>query len=52
MFRKMLRFKQQIPETECIRILKEEPRGVLSVLGEKCLSAFMTADTAGKASGR
>ena len=34
MFRKMLRFKQQIPETECIRILKEEPRGVLSVLGD------------------
>ena len=34
MFRKMLRFKQQIPEAECIEILKEEPRGVLSVLGD------------------
>ena len=34
MFRKMLRFKQQIPEAECIKILKEEPRGVLSVLGD------------------
>ena len=34
MFRKMLRFKQQIPETECIEILKNEQRGVLSVLGD------------------
>ena len=34
MFRKMLRFKQQIPEEECIEILKKEPRGVLSVLGD------------------
>jgi nitroimidazol reductase NimA-like FMN-containing flavoprotein (pyridoxamine 5'-phosphate oxidase superfamily) len=30
----MIRFKQQIPEEECIEILKNEPRGVLSVLGD------------------
>ncbi len=34
MFRKMRRFKQQISEEECIRILKEQPRGVLAVHGE------------------
>lgn len=34
MFRKMRRFKQQISDEECIRILKEEPRGVLSMIGE------------------
>ena len=34
MFRPMRRFKQQISEEECIRILKEEPRGVLSVIGD------------------
>ena len=34
MFREMLRKKQQLPMAECIRILKEEPRGVLSVLGD------------------
>ena len=34
MFRKMRRFKQQISEEECIRILKEEPRGVLSMIGD------------------
>ena len=34
MVRKMLRFKQQISQEECIEILKEEPRGVLSVLGD------------------
>lgn len=33
MFRKMRRFKQQISEEECIRILKEQPRGVLSMIG-------------------
>ncbi len=76
MFRKMLRFKQQISQEECIEILKEEPRGVLSVLGDDDypygmpINHFyceedgklyfhtgmkghsMTADTAGKASGR
>ena len=34
MFREMRRFKQQISEEECIRILKEEPRGVLSMFGD------------------
>lgn len=34
MFRKMLRIKQQLPEDECIDILKRELRGVLSVLGD------------------
>ena len=34
MFRPMRRFKQQVSEAECIRILQEEKRGVLSVLGE------------------
>lgn len=34
MFRKMLRIKQALPEEECIRILQNEQRGVLSVLGD------------------
>lgn len=34
MFRTMRRFKQQISEEECIRILKEQKRGVLSMLGD------------------
>ena len=34
MFREMLRKKQQLTQEECIRILKEELRGVLSVLGD------------------
>ncbi len=34
MFREMRRFKQQISREESIRILKEQPRGVLSVLGD------------------
>ena len=34
MFREMRRFKQQISEEECIRILKEQPRGVLSMFGD------------------
>lgn len=34
MFRDMRRFKQQISDAECIEILKKEPRGVLSVLGD------------------
>ena len=40
MFRKMRRFKQQIGEEECIRVLKEQPRGVLSVLGEISLATI------------
>ena len=34
MFREMLRRKQQLPAEECIEVLKQEPRGVLSVLGD------------------
>ena len=34
MFREMRRFKQQISNEECLEILKEEVRGVLSVLGD------------------
>ena len=31
MFRKMRRFKQELSNEECMEILKNEPRGVLSV---------------------
>jgi len=34
MFREMRRLKQQLDREECIRILREEPRGVLAVLGD------------------
>lgn len=34
MFRKMRRFAQQISDEECIEVLKNETRGVLSVIGE------------------
>ena len=34
MFRKMMRVKQQLPEEECIDILKQTRRGVLSVNGD------------------
>ena len=34
MFRKMRRFKQQISDEECIELLKNEKRGVLSVIGD------------------
>lgn len=34
MFRPMVRFKQQISEEECIRVLKEQKRGVLSMIGD------------------
>ena len=34
MFRKMRRFKQELSERECIEILKKEPRGVLSMIGD------------------
>ena len=34
MFREMRRFKQQISSEDCIRILKEQLRGVLSVTGD------------------
>lgn len=35
MFRQMRRFKQQISKEECIKILKEQPRGVLSLIGDE-----------------
>ena len=34
MFRELTRIKQQMPMEECIQLLKEETRGVLSVLGD------------------
>ena len=34
MFRQMRRFKQQISNEECIEILKNEKRGVLSLIGD------------------
>lgn len=34
MFREMRRKNQQLPEAECIRLLKELPRGVLSLMGD------------------
>ena len=34
MFRPMLRKKQQLPEAECIQLLTEEKRGVLSLIGD------------------
>ena len=35
MFRELTRKKKELPAEECIRILKEETRGVLSVLGDE-----------------
>ena len=34
MFREMRRFKQQISEAECIRVIKGQPRGILSMHGD------------------
>ena len=34
MFRQMRRFKQQISDDECKKILKIEPRGVLALMGD------------------
>lgn len=34
MFREMRRKQQQLPMAECIELLKSEPRGVLSLLGD------------------
>ena len=34
MFRPIRRWKQQLSDEECIAILKNEPRGILSVLGD------------------
>ena len=35
MFRKMRRFKQQISDDECRKILKEQKRGILSLIGDE-----------------
>ena len=35
MFREVTRKKQQLPLEECIELLKAQPRGVLSVLGDE-----------------
>ena len=35
MFRELTRKGQQLPQDECLRILREELRGVLSVLGDE-----------------
>ena len=34
MFRNVVRIKQALPEEECIKLLKETKRGVMSVLGD------------------
>ena len=34
MFRPMRRWTQQLYDEDCIAILKNEPRGILSVLGD------------------
>lgn len=34
MFREMRRFKQALSQEECIEVLKSEPRGVLSLIGD------------------
>ena len=34
MFRKMRRFKQQITDEQCIEVLMNAKRGVLSLIGE------------------
>ena len=34
MFREMMRIRQQLPDEECLEILRREKRGVLSVLGD------------------
>ena len=35
MFRPMRRFRQQLPEEECLALLETQPRGVLAVLGDE-----------------
>ena len=34
MFRNITRVKQQLPREECIRLLQQQPRGVLSLIGD------------------
>ena len=40
MFRPMRRFKQQIADSECKEILKNEKRGFLSLLGETSFCVY------------
>ena len=40
MFRPMRRWKQQLSDEDCIAILKNEPRGILSVLA---MTGILTA---------
>jgi nitroimidazol reductase NimA-like FMN-containing flavoprotein (pyridoxamine 5'-phosphate oxidase superfamily) len=35
MFRNITRVKQQLPKEECIRLLQQQPRGVLSLIGDE-----------------
>lgn len=44
MFRPMRRFKQQISEKECIEVLTQEPRGVLSFVGDDGYPCGMPMD--------
>lgn len=44
MFRPMRRFKQQISEEECIEVLTQEPRGVLSFVGDDGYPCGMPMD--------
>lgn len=44
MFRPMRRFKQQISEEECIEVLTQEPRGVLSFVGDNGYPCGMPMD--------
>ena len=40
MFREMRRFKQQVENQDCVEILKNEKRGVLSVIGDEGYPGF------------
>ena len=44
MFREMLRSKQHLTKDECVRILKEQKRGVLAVLGDEGYPYCMPID--------
>ena len=44
MFRNMRRFKQQITQEACKQILRQEPRGVLAVLGDNAYPYALPMD--------
>ena len=46
MFRTMRRNKQQMEPSDCIELLKQEPRGVLSMIGDDRQYAMMIILTA------